>query len=46
VRDALGEDSGVVTDERGHTDPGLALRIYRQSMRRDESETAARCVRS
>ena len=33
---ALGEDPGVVMDEMGHTDPGLALRVYRQSMRRDE----------
>jgi len=35
---AIGEDPGVVMDEMGHTDPGLALRIYRQSMRRDEGE--------
>lgn len=35
---ALGEDPGVVMDEMGHTDPGLALRIYRQAMRRDEGE--------
>jgi integrase len=38
---ALGEDPGVVMDEMGHTDPGLALRVYRQAMRRDESEKAA-----
>jgi integrase len=38
---ALGEDPGVVMDEMGHTDPGLALRVYRQSMRRDESEKEA-----
>jgi integrase len=38
---ALGEDPGVVMDEMGHTDPGLALRIYRQSMRRGEDEKAA-----
>jgi hypothetical protein len=25
-------------DEMGHTDPALALRIYLQSMRRDEDE--------
>jgi len=25
-------------DEMGHTDPALALRVYRQSMRRDEGE--------
>lgn len=37
---ALGEDPGVVMDEMGHTDPGLALRVYRQAMRRDESEKA------
>jgi len=37
---ALGEDPGVVMDEMGHTDPGLALRIYRQAMRRDEGEKA------
>jgi integrase len=37
---ALGEDPGVVMDEMGHTDPGLALRVYRQSMRRGEEEKA------
>jgi integrase len=31
---AIGEDPGVVMDEMGHTDPGLALRVYRQAMRR------------
>lgn len=35
---ALGEDPGVVMDEMGHTDPALALRIYRQAMRRGEDE--------
>jgi hypothetical protein len=25
-------------DEMGHSDPALALRIYRQSMRRDNTE--------
>ena len=30
---AIGEDPGVVMDEMGHTDPGLALRVYRQAMR-------------
>src|SRR5215207_7007558 len=35
---AIGEDPGVVMDEMGHTDPELALRIYRQSMRRDDGE--------
>jgi integrase len=38
---ALGEDPGVVMDEMGHTDPGLALRVYRQSMRRGEDEKVA-----
>jgi integrase len=38
---ALGEDPGVVMDEMGHADPGLALRIYRQAMRRGEDEKAA-----
>lgn len=28
-------------DEMGHTDPALALRVYRQSMRRGEDEKAA-----
>lgn len=37
---ALGEDPGVVMDEVGHTDPSLALRVYRQSMRRGEREKA------
>jgi integrase len=36
---AIGEDPGIVMDEMGHTDPGLSLAIYRQSMRRDEGET-------
>ena len=27
-------------DETGHTDPGLALRVHRQAMRRDEGEKA------
>ncbi|HWF31177.1 MAG TPA: tyrosine-type recombinase/integrase [Solirubrobacteraceae bacterium] len=38
---ALGEDPGTVMDEMGHTDPALALRIYRQAMRRGEDEKAA-----
>jgi integrase len=38
---ALGEDPGVVMDEMGHTDPGLALRVYRQAMRRSETERDA-----
>jgi integrase len=37
---ALGEDPGIVMDEMGHTDPALALRVYRQAMRRDEGEKA------
>lgn len=42
---ALGEDPGVVMDEMGHTDPALALRVYRQAMRRGEDEkTALRTV--
>jgi integrase len=36
----LGEDPGVVMDEMGHTDPALALRVYRQAMRRGEDEKA------
>lgn len=35
---ALGEDPGIVMDEMGHTDPELALRVYRQAMRRGEQE--------
>lgn len=35
---AIGEDPGIVMDEMGHTDPALALRVYRQSMRRDDGE--------
>lgn len=38
---ALGEDPGVVMDEMGHTDPALALRVYRQTMRRDDGEKTA-----
>jgi integrase len=37
---ALGVDPGVVMDEMGHTDPALALRLYRHSMRRGEDEKA------
>jgi len=37
---ALGEDPGTVMDEMGHTDPELALRVYRQAMRRGELEKA------
>lgn len=28
-------------DEMGHTDPALALRVYRQAMRRGEEEKEA-----
>lgn len=31
-------------DEMGHTDPALALRVYRQAMRRDEGEKE--CLRA
>jgi integrase len=37
---ALGETPPVVMAEMGHTDPALALRVYAQSMRRDEHQTA------
>jgi integrase len=37
---ALGEDPGTVMDEMGHTNPALALRVYRQAMRRGEHEKA------
>jgi hypothetical protein len=32
---------GTVMDEMGHTDPALALRVYRQAMRRGEGDKAA-----
>lgn len=35
---AIGEPPPVVMQEMGHTDPGLALRIYAQAMRRDDAE--------
>jgi integrase len=35
---AIGEDPGAVMDDLGHTDPKLAMTVYRQSMRRDEGE--------
>jgi integrase len=38
---ALGEDPGTAMDEMGHTDPELALRVYRQAMRRGDDEKAA-----
>ena len=34
----IGEASPVVMAELGHTDPGLALSIYAQAMRRDDGE--------
>lgn len=34
-------DELSVMDEMGHTDPALALRVYRQAMRRGEDEKAA-----
>lgn len=37
---ALGEDPGTVMDEMGHTNPALALRVYRQAMRCGEDEKA------
>jgi integrase len=37
----LRRGSGRVMDEMGHTDPALALRVYRQSMRRSDAEKAA-----
>ena len=37
---ALGENPGTVMDEMGHSDPALALRVYRQAMRRGENEKA------
>jgi integrase len=37
---ALGEDPGTVMDEMGHANPELALRVYRQAMRRGEDEKA------
>ncbi len=37
---ATGADPGVAMDEMGHTDPALALRVYRQPMRRDEHQQA------
>jgi integrase len=38
---ALGESPPVVMQEMGHTDPGLALRVYAQAMRRSEAEQDA-----
>jgi hypothetical protein len=38
--DALGDDPGTVMDEMGHTNPALALRVYRQAVRRGEDEKA------
>jgi integrase len=38
---ALGESPPVVMDEMGHTDAGLALRVYAKAMRHGEDEKAA-----
>jgi integrase len=38
---ALGETPPVVMQEMGHADPGLALRVYAQAMRRGEDENSA-----
>jgi integrase len=38
---AIGEDPGMVMDEMGHTDEGLALSVYREAKRRDEGEREA-----
>lgn len=38
---ALGETPPVVMQELGHSDPGLALKVYAQSMRRGEDEIKA-----
>jgi integrase len=38
---AIGEPPPVVMAEMGHTNPALALRVYAQSMRRDEDEKSA-----
>jgi hypothetical protein len=35
---ALGEDPGTVMDEMGHTNPALALHVYRQAMHRGDDE--------
>jgi hypothetical protein len=37
---ALSGSPSVVMAEMGHTDPGLALKVYAQAMRRDESQQA------
>ena len=37
---ALGESPAEVMAQLGHTDPGLALRIYARAMRHDENEKA------
>jgi integrase len=38
---ALGESPPVVMDEMGHTDAGLALRVYAKAMRHGEAERTA-----
>src|SRR2546421_13023289 len=37
---ALGESPPVVMAEMGHTDPGLALKVYAQAMRLDPEQNA------
>ncbi len=37
---AIGESPATVMAEAGHKSPALALRVYAQSMRRGEDETA------
>jgi integrase len=43
IQYALGEQPDTVMDEMGHTDPALALRVYKEArqMRRDEGEVTA-----
>ena len=37
---ALRVDPGAMGDQLGHADPGFTLRVYRQSMRRDDNSKA------
>ena len=41
AKDTHVQGPGTIMHEMGHTDPGLALRVYRQAMRRGEDERAA-----
>jgi integrase len=41
---ALGESPRTVMAEMGHADEGLALRVYAQTMRRDEDLVALRAL--